>query len=84
MASNNLANLVESLSNYLDASREHDDARKAYEGHSWGWAGGEYIRRVDEAASELEKRLDGYIESRVNAILSARTKEAILLNIESH
>lgn len=60
--------LLADLSDYMVASKEEDEAREAYDGHSWGYHGGSLIERRQEAGEAFGKSLEEYIDERALAI----------------
>lgn len=58
------------MDNYWDAKREEEEARAKYDGPSWGYWGASYIEAKEEAAEELQKRLDEYVDERIQAAVS--------------
>lgn len=63
--------LVQSLENVVAAKQEHDKAREEYTGYSWGYHGHSYVKRMEDAADDFQKRLDEYIEEKVRAVIGA-------------
>mgnify|MGYP001578847766 CR=1 FL=1 len=61
--------LIQALQNVLEAKMEHDKARDAYEGYSWGYHGRRLVDAVENAADEFGKRLDALIEKKVDEAL---------------
>lgn len=64
--------LIQALENYMSAKREHDEARDAYQGESWGYHGSHYVEAVEEAAKEFRKRLQTVVAAEVKKALAAR------------
>lgn len=63
----NIECLIQALDQYMAASREEAEAREKYEGPSWGYFGRDYIETKEKAAEEVQKRLDQYIDARIEA-----------------
>lgn len=68
--------LVQSLDDYLDAKREHDQERDAYTGYSLDFAWQYQIERMIKARDAFNIKLDEYIENKVNSMLKARPVSA--------
>lgn len=69
--------LVQAFQNMIEAKNEHDDARKQFidnGGYSWGYHGHHYVKSMEGAAEDLQTRLNGYIEKKVNEIIDLRGK----------
>lgn len=62
--------LMQAMANHAEAVADEREARSRYTGYSWGYHGREYIQRVEDAAAEVEKRLNEYIDARVDARLA--------------
>ena len=58
--------LVQAFQNAVKAKSEHDKARDEYGGYSWGYYGRNYVVAMEDAAEELQKRLDDYIEKKID------------------
>jgi hypothetical protein len=67
-----MSGLLNALDDYLEAKAEHDTQRETGEVRDWGYFGSPYIKRLQEARTEFEEKLNTVIDSRVNAILEAR------------
>ena len=68
-----MEDLLKSLEHYLEAKREHDEARaKGDPGYSWEYHGRPYIERMNRAAEDFGRRLEDYIDSRIEAATEAR------------
>lgn len=63
--------LIQALQNVLEAKAEHDKARDAYEGYSWGYYGRSFVEDVEVAADEFGKRLAALIEKKVTEALDS-------------
>ena len=61
--------LVQALEDVVAARREHDEARDNYDGYSWGYFGHSYVKRMEDAAEEFEKRLNDYVKQQVLSVL---------------
>lgn len=61
--------LVQALENVVEAKQEHDKARDEYDSPSWGYYGHHFVKRMEDAAEDFEKRLDDYIEKKVQEAL---------------
>ena len=59
--------LIEALDRYWDAKREEEEERERYEGRSWGYFGRHLIEAKEDAAEDIQKRLDEYIDARIAA-----------------
>ena len=57
--------LIQALQNAVAAKIEHDTARAAYDGYSWGYHGRSLVEAMENAAQELSERLDTLIEKKV-------------------
>lgn len=60
--------LVNSLEHYLEAKREHDEARQKYGdngGYSWEWYGRAWIEQCNKAKAEFGKELADFIDARL-------------------
>lgn len=64
--------LVQSLEKVIRLRREHDEARDEYMqrgGYSWGYYGRGLVAAMEESAEDFQKRLDAYIDARIQAAL---------------
>ena len=57
--------LVQSLTEYVDARREHDKAFDEFTGYSWGYHGRSLVQAYEDAAKEFQDRLSAFIDQRV-------------------
>ena len=64
----------QALENYMEAKHRHDKARDEYQGYSWGYHGGHYVQAMEDAAEDFQKRLDSYIEEKVQAAIKKATQ----------
>jgi len=64
--------LIEALTAYVDAKKDHDQARNRHAengGYSWGHYGQSEIERVERCAGDLGQRLNALIDARVTTRL---------------
>lgn len=66
------SSLLEALESVIDATNEHDRARDAYDGYSWGYFGASLIHERDKARRNFVERLDALVDERVRVILTER------------
>lgn len=59
----NIEELVESLTRYIEAKNAHDAAYTKYDGYDWGYAGYEYTRKLDTAKAHFKSDITSLIES---------------------
>lgn len=64
------------MDNYWDAKREEEEARNDYHGPSWGYFGARYIEAMEEAAEDVQKRLDEYVDERIETALQRRLSKS--------
>ncbi len=53
--------VLEAITRYNEAKSEHDKARDAYDGPSWGYYGSEYIDRMEDAAELFQNQFRDFI-----------------------
>jgi len=66
--------LGQALENYMGAKHSHDKARDQYEGYSWGYYGYSFVKAMEDAAEDFQKRLDAYIEQKVQSAIKKATE----------
>ncbi len=66
--------LLQAADDYADARREHDEARDAYTGYSWGYYGRHLVEAKEKAAAEFMVRLNAYVDARVAAAFAVRAE----------
>jgi hypothetical protein len=64
-----VSSIVDAISELSVAQSAYREAQEKYEGYSWGWAGYEYRRRVEDAEKNLEEALNSYIDKRISLAL---------------
>lgn len=64
-----IEDVMRAMSSAIDAKVEHDKALKEYDGYSWQWHGAALIAEKENAISLFGKRLDTYIDQRINNAL---------------
>lgn len=69
--------LIQALTEYLDAQREHDREYEAYKGHSWGYHGRWLIKAMEVKAELFQKTLEEYINRRVDERLNKFHTESV-------
>lgn len=67
-----ITDVLNALARVIDSTNEHDKARDRFDGYSWDYHGAGYIIERDQARNAFAKRLDVYIDQRVDARLAAR------------
>jgi hypothetical protein len=65
-----MEDLIKSLQELMDAQLEHDNAFKAFEGHSWDYFGHNLIQRVQDAQRKFSEELSSLIDSKIRESLS--------------
>lgn len=65
--------IVLAIGELSEAKREYEEAHRAYEGYSWGWAGQHLQERVERCEKELGEALDEYIDARIKEALDKLT-----------
>lgn len=68
-----ISDVLNALARVIDSTNEHDAARDKYEGYSWGYHGAGLIYNRDEARDDFAKRLDAYIDQRIEDKLATIT-----------
>lgn len=63
--------LVQALGEFLEAEAVERREREAFVGYSWDHFGQSLIKQREEAAAEFGKRLDEYIDTRIQAATGA-------------
>lgn len=67
--------LVQKLTDYMDARREHDEAYQEFVdggGYSWGYYGRSYVDRYETRARAFGDALESFIDARVAKALEQR------------
>lgn len=59
--------LAQAFRELADAEAEERKAREEADSPSWGYHGQSYFEAIDTAAEELEKRLNEYIDARIES-----------------
>lgn len=67
-----ITDVLNALARVIDSTNEHDRARDKYEGYSWDYAGHSLIWERDEARDDFAKRLDAYIDGRIEQRLAQK------------
>lgn len=60
-----ITNVLNALARVIDSTNEHDRARDKYDGYSWDYVGHSLIWQRDQARDDFAKRLDAYIDQRI-------------------
>ena len=64
-----ITDVLNALSRVIDTTNEHNRAYEKYDGYSWGYAGHGLIWERDKARDDFAKRLDAYIDQRIEDAL---------------
>lgn len=65
MSDATIESLIWALERVIDSTNEHDKAREAYDGCSWGYAGAGLIYERDQARKDFGDRLNALIDARI-------------------
>lgn len=72
-----IGDVMRALSSAFDAKIEHDKQLAEYDGYSWGWHGAALIIEKDNSIELFGKRLDTYIDQRIQKALQSHIGNSV-------
>ena len=64
--------LIHALQEAIEAKVEHDKARDAYDGYSWGYFGHSYVEKMEDKARIFGREIDKLITEKLSYVFGRK------------